>query len=235
MPTRSKRILGGVIFFFGVFMGLVLALATLWDKYEAVSYFFEGTTYAPFNGLHCPFLMTPPETVTIKAVFDNPTHEEDEPYYKMEIGGVFPREFDGHLSLAPRTSQSVEWTANANDISLGFFVFAKLHILPDSIYPTREATCGILLLRTSALTGGQIFWIMLLLSLIGIPSGFVLWRATIVSATGKAVELRRAMLTLAVLVLLSLLAGLIGWWFIGVILCAISILLVTVLLTISAG
>ena len=234
MQTKSKRIIGGVIFFFGIFVGLALALATIWDKYEAISYFFEGTTYAPFNGLHCPFLMARSETVIIRAVFDNPTDQEDEPYYKMEIGGIFPRDFHDQLSLPPHTSQSVQWTADANDIDLGFFIFAKLDIMPDGIYPTREATCGILILNISNLTGGQIFWCMLILSLIGISSGFALWRTTNNLLTGKALELQRAMLALAVLVLLSLFTGLMGWWLVGVALCAITILLIVIMMSFAA-
>jgi hypothetical protein len=43
-------------------------------------------------------------------------------------------------------------------------------------------------------------------------------------------ELQRAMLALGILVLLSMVAGFIGWWFIGIIFCAITFLLMAVML-----
>jgi hypothetical protein len=230
MQTKSKRLIGGVIFFFGIFIGLALALVVIWGQYEASSYFFEGTSYASFNGLHCPALMTRSETGVIKAVFDNLSNQDDEPYYQMEIGGITPRNFEGHLSLPPHTSKSVQWTVDAGDINFGFFIFAKLDTLPDGIVPTREATCGVIILNISGLTGDQIFWLMLIISLIGIPAGFVLWRTTNNLRTGRALELQRAMLALGILVLLSMVAGFIGWWFIGIIFCAITFLLMAVML-----
>jgi hypothetical protein len=230
MQTKSKHFLSGAIFFFGIFVGLALALAIIWGKYEATSYFFEGTTYASFNGLHCPVLMARSETGIIRAVFNNSDNQDDEPYYQMEIGGITPRNFENQLSLPPHTSKSVQWTADANDINLGFFIFAKLDILPDGIHPTREATCGILVLNISGLTGGQIFWFMLVISLMEIPAGFLLWRTTDKTSTGRALETQRAMLALAVLVLLSIFTGLMGWWFMGIILCAITFLLIAIML-----
>ena len=230
MQTKSKHVLGGVIFFFGIFIGLALALALIWEHYEAVSYFFDGLTYPAFGGLRCPILITRSEGGIIHAVFNNSTDQDDEAYYQMEIDGEVPRDVKSHFSLSPHTSETVQWTVDANDITLEFFIFAKLDVLPNAVHSTLEDNCGILVLNISSLNGAQIFWLMLILSLIGIPSGFALWKITNISTIGKALELQRAMLTLAILVPLSLFFGFIGWWFIGIIVCAIIFLLIVAIL-----
>jgi len=233
MHTKSKHIVGGVIFFLGIFTGLALALTAVWGKYEAVSYFFEGTTYASFNGLRCPVLMTRSEIGLVRAIFDNPSGQDYEPYYQMEIGGTVPRNFEDHLLLKPHASESVQWAVGANDINLEYFILAKLDTLPDAVYPAREATCGTLVLNISNFTGGQLFWFMLIFSLITIPGGFALWTTTNSLLIGKALELQRAVLTLAILVPLSLFAGLMGWWFMGIILCAVTFLLLAIMLSLA--
>ncbi len=230
MQTKSKHIIGGTVFFLGILIGLALAIATMWGNFEALSYFFSGATYAPFNGLQCPILMTHSETGTISAVFNNSRDQEYDPYYEMEIGGLLPRKFEDQLSVAPHTSKSVLWTVDANDIDLGFFIFAKLDILPNAVYPSREATCGIVVLNIPGLTGGQIFWLVFALSLLGTISGFMLWENADGSSTGKESDQKHAMQALAILMLLAMLFSLLGWWGLGMLLSAITIVLMVVML-----
>jgi len=57
--------------------------------------------------------MTRSETGVIKASLRQSQQSDDEPYYQMEIGGITPRNFEGHLSLPPHTSKKASngrWT-----------------------------------------------------------------------------------------------------------------------------
>jgi len=77
MNMRPLRILSYTIFFLGVIIGLALAAVTIWNKTEAISYFFRGAKHDPFHGLRCPVFLAPPKTGTVTLVFTTPTEEED--------------------------------------------------------------------------------------------------------------------------------------------------------------
>ena len=222
MNMKYLRILGNGLFFVGIFFGLALAVLSTWDKIEAINYYFTGATYAPFKGLRCPLVMTPSEQGTVSAIFDNPADEEDNFYYRAEISGmVEPRRIEDHILVAPHGQQSIQWNVSEKDIDLEFFVFVKMTVLPNALHPTRQATCGITVLNFHGLTGQQIFVIALALSLLGMGLGLGIRQRT---SPDKGYRLP----ILAVVVLLAMLSGLIGWWLMGIIFIVIAILLLAI-------
>lgn len=235
MQTKSARSLSIVLYFLGILLGFALAIAANWAEFEGVSYYYTGATYNAFHGLHCPVLMTRSETGIVTASFDNPSNRESEPYYEMEISGPLPRRFEDQLSVAPHETKKVQWTVDAHDIDRGSFIFVKLDILPTADYPTREATCGILVLNTPGLTGEQILWLTLAASLLGMVIGLGLWENANAPLADQPMNLKHAMQTLAIIVLLAMLSGFMGWWGAGVILCALAILLWVLTLRLGAA
>jgi hypothetical protein len=232
MQTKPVRTLGGVIFFFGIFLGLALSLAAVWGDFEGISYFYTGAAYPSFNGLNCPVLMTRSETGTVSASFVNSGGQEIEPYYEVTISGLTAmRKLEGHLSVPAHASKSIQWTVDASDIDLGFFIFNDMQVLPVAGYSTREDTCGIIVLNLTGLTGGQLFNITLAASLLGIAIGFGLWENT--RATDRATNLARAMRTMGVAVLLALLTSIMGWWLPGLLFSVVTILLLVIILRLS--
>lgn len=230
MRTKSARSLSIVLYFSGIFLGFALAIAANWAEFEGVSYYYTGATYNAFHGLHCPVLMTRSETGIVTASFDNPSNQESEPYYEVEISGPLPRRFEDQLSIAPHETKKVQWTVDVHDIDRGSFIFVKLDVLPTVGYSTREATCGILVLNVPGLTGEQILWLTLIASLLGMVVGLGLWENANAPLADKSLYLKRAMRTLAIIVLLAMLSGFMGWWGAGVILCAVTILLLVLTL-----
>ncbi len=131
MQAKSVRTLGSVIFFFGIFLGLALALVAIWGDFEGISYFYSGAGYPSYNGLNCPVLMTRSETGIVSASFSNPDSQEIEPYYEVTVSGpASMRKLEGQLSLPAHTSKSVQWKVDANDIDLGSFIFIDMQVLP---------------------------------------------------------------------------------------------------------
>lgn len=85
MKTRPLRILSRAVFFLGVLIGFVLSGIAVWNNLESNSYYFTGVKYARFNGLRCPLMIAPTEKGIVIAVFNNPTNEEDNFFYRAEI------------------------------------------------------------------------------------------------------------------------------------------------------
>jgi hypothetical protein len=223
MKMKPLRILSMILFYFGIILGFLLATITIWENVEALNYFFKGASYAPFQGLDCPRLLTRSETGVITSVFDNPTDTEDNFSYKIEIGNVVsPRIIADQIVVPAHQTKSVALTVNKDDIDLQFFIFAKITISPNAFRPTRVASCGIMVINNRILNGKQIFAIALALSLLGIVFGLGLWERTGQNTDSNA---NRLMRTLALVVLLAMFAGLIGWWLAGTTLVVITMLL----------
>jgi hypothetical protein len=231
MRIKSIRMLGGIIFFFGIFLGLVMSLAVVWSAFEGISYFYTGAGYPSFNGLNCPRFITRSETGIVNAIFDNPGSQEIQPYYEVAISGqTSTRTLEGQLPVPAHASKSVRWTVDARDIDLGFFVFIDMNVLPVAGYSTREDTCGIMVLNLSGPTGGQVFNLTLALSLLSIFIGLGLWENSVGTNGNGSLNLRRAMKALGIMVLLAMLTSFMGGWLAGLLFCVLTILLVFIIL-----
>ena len=227
MNTRSLHTLSYVVFFLGVLLGFAIAVVTIWNRLEAISYFFTGAKYDPFDGLRCPVMIAPTEQGTVTADFHNATDREDTFFYRAEISGLpSTRRVEGQITVPPGQTEKLKLTVDADDVDLKFFIFVRLNLLPHSGNPFRDAVCGIMVVDLLGLTGMQIFVAALSLSILGLVVGFVLWQKT---RTRDDENLPRIMLALGLLVLLAMFTGFMGWWLPGMALAAITILLVLVL------
>jgi len=231
MQTNSRKKWGTAIFLAGVLLGLGLAIAAAWGDYEAMAYYDEGAGYAHFGGLKCPTLMSLSETGTVSGIFDNNTDEAIQPYYQVDIAATAStRHMEEQITVPARSSKTVRWTVDANDINLGSFILVKLDVLPVAGYSTREATCGIVVMNLGGLHGEVAFGLWLAVSLLGIATGLVLREAGSEPPTGSALSLRNGLRATGIITLLAMLSGIMGLWLIGLILSALMFLLLVVLL-----
>jgi hypothetical protein len=229
MKTRSLRSLGGIIFLLGVSLGLALALAAIWSDFEGFSYFNTGAGYQLFNGLVCPILMTRSEKSVVTADFENPSSQEFKPFYEVAIsrpGSL--RKLEGQLSVPAHTTKSIQWTVDANDIDLGFFIFVDVQVLPMAEYSTHEGTCGIMVLDLTGITGSHIFAGTLAASLIGLVLGLGLWENDAGLNIDRYTNRHRLFQALGIMVLLALLASIIGLWAAGLVFCILAVLLLVI-------
>ncbi len=235
MHIKPARLAGATIFFLGILSGLALASAAIWGDFEAMSYFYTGAGYDQFNGLKCPILMTLSDTGIVTAGFSNASDREIQPYYEVSVSGVASlREFEAQLPVPAHATESVQWTVDANDIDLGSFILVNVDVLPVAGYSTREATCGIVVLNLNGPTGRQIFGSVLAASLLGMVVGLGLLESATDMKNSPALNAANAMRATAIAAALAMLTGLMGWWLIGLIFCAVTILLLVVLLRFAA-
>lgn len=228
MNNKPLRILSLVVFFLGASLGFVLAVLLIWSRLEAVNYYFSGIKYEPFNGLQCPLLIAPTEAGTVKAVFDNPTDREDNFFYRAEISGdVFTRQVEDQIAVPARQTRSVNLNVDKNDVDLRFFIFVKMNTLASATRPPQEAVCGIIVADIFGLTGTQLPSIALIFSFLAMAIGMGMWTRINTSADQNT---SRVMQILGLLVLLTLLAGSMGWWLVGIAMAVITVLLIVIFL-----
>jgi hypothetical protein len=175
------------------------------------------------------------ERASVYETFDNPSDKETQQYYQVSVSGVTGlRTIEDQVNVPGHTSKTVSWTVDARDIDLGSFVMVQVKVLPVAGHTTRAATCGILVLTTDGISGTTLFDIALALSLLGIPAGLALREAGQQALSGKALSGRNALRAVGIATLLALLAGLIGWWAIGLICAAVGVLLLVISVRVEA-
>jgi hypothetical protein len=234
MQTRPRRILGTIIFLAALLLALGLAIVAIWGDYEALSYFYTGAGYASFSGFSCPVMMSRSEVASVSARFDNPGNDEIQPYYEVDISGTAAtRHLENQMPVPAHASRTVQWTVDANDIDIGSFVMVKMDVLPVGGYSTREATCGIVVFNLMGSSGDKVLWWTLAASLIGMVLGLGLREGKDQAIPGANMNLRNGMRAAGVAALLAMLTGFMGWWLIGVVFCAMTILLLAILLRIA--
>jgi hypothetical protein len=179
MNTKILRILSGTMFFLGVIIGFTLAVIMIWNRLEAVRYYFTGTKYESFNGLQCPVMIAPTETGIVTAIFNNSTEKEDNFSFRAEISGdTSTRQVEGQMVVAPHQRKSAQLTVDANDVDLMFFIFVKMTILPSAFHSSQEAVCGIMIINLLGLTGTQLSIAAFSLSFLGMAIGLGVWQKT---------------------------------------------------------
>lgn len=228
---RSKKsIISSIVFFLGIAVGLSLAVASIWADYEAVRYFFTGARFDAFPGMKCPVLAAHAETVTISASIENPGDRAVQPFYRVEVSGPLGRMFRDQISLPPHQTQRVEWTVSTDDVDLRYFIMTRITLYPFAGAQTREATCGIFVLKLDGLTGQQVLIFSLAASLMGIILGLRVWERQMEVVSKGARQPQRVRRALGLVVLLAMFSSLMGWWLAGFVLCVLAILLLVIML-----
>jgi hypothetical protein len=171
-------------------------------------------------------MISPTETGMITAVFKNPKDQEDNIFSRAEISGrPFTRQVENQVAVPPHQTKSIQLNVDANDVDLMFFIFVKMSVRPNALHRAQEGVCGIMVVDVLGLTGVQLSAIALSLSFLGMAMGFGLWQHTRTDADRTILRLMQA---LGLVVLLTLLAGALGLWILGMALSAITILLMII-------
>ena len=227
MNTRHLIILSRAAFFVGVVIGFLLSVLAIWNNLESTDYYFTGVKYASFKGLRCPLIVAPTEKGLVRAVFKNPTNQEDDFFYKAEISGraFSTRQIEDKIPVPPHQARNIQLTVDTNDVDLLFFILVKITILPNSVHRSQEATCGMIIANILGLPGWQVSLAALFLSVSGIAVGLGLWQQTGPKADKNMPRIAQV---LGSVVLLTILATYMGWWAVATALSVVIILLMLI-------
>lgn len=231
MKTPLLSLLPGLLAYgIGAAAGLFLIVVSTWADFESSSYDFPRLASAGLAGLHCPILMTPDETSQISLDVSNPTGNRISPSIRTQISTpLLPEEFLEDVQLTPGETKRLEWTVDNANMDMGYFIFAKVLLFSAYPIPSREATCGILILDLPG-TGKMIVPILAGLSLIG-----MVWGLHSISrfSTSEAwlKKHRSTMSFLSILIGLGLIFSFRGGWIPSLLVLVVSLLLIIILLS----
>ncbi|MBL7184236.1 MAG: hypothetical protein ISS50_07280 [Anaerolineae bacterium] len=231
MNSKNKtiRILGVLIFSAGVLLGMALFGIVVWGDFEAAMFDPSIKRDAPLATLRCPVMMTKTETGTVSATFTNPLERPIELYTRAHITEGYVtlmREIITTLPLDPGETKPLQWTVTPDDAAFGRLILVKITVNRKYPLPSRQGTCGILVVDLPYFTGNQIFAFTLAASLLSMVAGAGLWVVANRPLRGPGLDVTRAMGVLAGSVLTGTIVGLRGSWMFGGLIFVFTVLLI---------
>ena len=209
------RILGLGLYTLGVVLGILLIVGMVWADMEATFYNFQKLGDQPLD-VTCPVFLTQNEVGIVSIEASNSAEKTINPLVRATFSsrGLFRFE-EIRMSIEPGETETLQWNISKDDVALRFFILAKVFILPEYQFSSREGTCGTMLLPFEKGTGMQFFLITLSLSLAGLIGGHLLWRLSNKPLIGRSLEKARAMQFLILIFGVGFLTGYGGNWAIG--------------------
>ena len=152
--NRNRLFLIGLGFFLylsGIFINLFFSSNLLWGEMEA-------RLYTPQTGqrkldIHCPLVIAPRETATIRTIITNSNKET-----KPQVNAFFSHD-DGArvesqtLELEPFESHPLQWTASSADIIFERLILVNIIQRPYRDLESRQGTCSIYVYSLFGLDG----------------------------------------------------------------------------------
>jgi len=231
---KTMRLLGILLFWVGVLLGMALATGAVWADLEAAFYGFVEMGDKPLN-LKCPVFVTAAEPGQFASTFKNPNDKQMELMVRTDVsghGGI--RTERTTVTLAPRGKEKVRWPVTPRDVDLGYFIFARVSSFPAYPLPFREATCGMLFIRTTSLSGNQIFVLSVAVSLLSMAAGLVLWQVSNRPLKGQTISATWAMRVQAAIVVIGMFVAFQGWWALGIITIVLMVLMIVAMMYLAA-
>lgn len=220
-----------LVFSLGLLLGMALFGGLIWSDFETL-FFDPAWRYdTPLRSLRCPVMITTGETGLVSVRVSNPLDRPTERYLRvnMTAGSILRvKEFTEVVVLDPGESARVRWAVTPDDAVYGRFIMVNAVLRARYGLPTRQSSCGIIVVDVPYLTGHQVFGLALGVSLLTMAAGYVLWMKADPPLSARRLRAARAMMALAGGVVAGIVLGLLGLWFPGFILFVIVLVAVGV-------
>ncbi len=226
-PRGLTSPLGLLLFSVGFLLGMALFGVAIWADFEAVLFNPGLQQDAPLRSLRCPVMITTSETGMVTASLTNPLERSTERYVRAHVTDGFVtllREVNERVPLEPGERRQLQWTVTADDAAFERLILVKVVLRARYPLPSRQGTCGILVVDVPYLKGDQLFGLAFGASLLCLTAGFGLWFRASRPLRERGRQAARAMVVLAGSVLVGITIGLLGWWLPGLLIFVVALL-----------
>jgi hypothetical protein len=232
MQEKKKilRTFGIILFIAGILVGMVMFIFMNWAYLEAYFYFgYTAPADKPLSTLRCPLLMTTSDTGEVTIRLTNNTSLDLAPLISTEISSFDVARLEkSNYPLAAGETRQLGWAVTSNDMVFGHLVMARVYVFSTYTMPSRANTCGTVMVNVPGLSGIALFIIALAFILVCMSAGWILWLGGSRPFQREELIAIRAMLFFSITVVLGLIAGIAGWWVVGVFCAVACVLLILV-------
>lgn len=167
---------GITVFLLGAVIGLGMFINFFLQDTESLVFSALVSGDRVLRSLSCPEIITEKETGVIRADLHNGT---DKAHFRTVRTGItqgyltLRREIVEHYTLEPGETRHLSWEISPGDAAYGYLILAKVYFFPQREVPSYVGACGVMLLKTSLLTGWQIIGLVWLISLSLMAAGYM--------------------------------------------------------------
>jgi hypothetical protein len=228
MGKKTTRIVAILLFIIGAVIGIALQGITFVGDFEAMRF---GATYRfdnPLRNLACPIIITDKETSRVAVTLTNTSDRSIEFRFRTYISqgsATLITEDNTALSLEAGETGAIYWTITPDDVAFERLILVKIRRFPRYGFPASEGACGVFYLKTTLLTGDQVFFSLAAIALFFMVVGVVLWALSNRPLKGSALGWFANMLGLGVCIVAGTTIGMTGNWMLGGIILVITLLL----------
>jgi hypothetical protein len=231
LRKRLLRTIGGIFFYAGIILGILLFGSSVWADLESNYYFGHEVKGQQTANLTCSPILTVADSKSITVLIHNTSDKLVTPSIQADISNNLAiRSERTNTSVSAHQTVPVTWQLKNDDVVFGHLILVHIFQYPVYTLPSADAYCGIIFLNLATVTGMELYILVLLGTLLGIISGLMLWVWNSRPIEGQIRQQLGGMILLTILVVIGLLFSWIGWWGPGVIILVLSFLMVFVLL-----
>lgn len=224
-----------ILFSLSALIGLAILGISVWGDSEASMFNLNQRGDQNLGTLSCPIMITTKEVGKISAKITNPIERKIKPSVRFLVSSSHiaePREENVRFQLAPSESKKLNWKIDpTTDSAFGEIVLVKVYLFKNYPIPSKDATCGILVVDLPAFSGNSIVYSGIGFSLVGMLASIIFWQRNNRLMTIKQREVFRAFWVFTAATGLGLVGSLLGYWILGIaaIVVAVLITVITVL------
>ena len=220
-----------LVFAVGLLVGLALFAVLVWSGVETLLFDPVWRYDAPLRSLRCPVMITPSEAGVVSAGISNPLDRPTERFLRVHVtSGSILRviEFTEAVELEPGETKRVAWEVTRDHAVYDRVIMVNAILRGRYGLPTRQSSCGIIVVDVPFFTGHQVFGLSLAVSLLAMAGGYTLWVRSDGLLTRRRRRAARAMIALGASVGVGIVLALMGWWLPGLILFVVVLVAIGV-------
>jgi hypothetical protein len=242
IPPHTRQVWGKLLLIVGLLLGLAFNASATLGNLEANAYWGgeEGASYTHFDqvdarisSLRCPMLMTSRDSQQVTVAITNQISRPVTSPIQAYVSDITRAQQRGDLRRVPIAAgqtQQIAWTVNPEDAGSAPLILVRIFLYNFYPVPSRTATCGILFLRTSMLSGNLLTAFVIGVILACLVVGTVLWRSTIPALRDQRLLAANGLALMAGAIVVMMVANLFSYWLVAAIIFLITIFLGVILL-----
>lgn len=244
MINKHLRTFGLILYILGTLLAFALMALSVWGDLEASTFDAAVIREETLTTLNCPVLMTQNETGIISAVIKNESDRDATPNVQARIteGYVsYYSEDRRQISVPAHSETRVEWEIFPENAAYNSLVLVSIYQFQNLSLPSRQSSCGVVLLPFSGPTGVQLFWGGMIVGVIAIAAGLYFYHPKreyqgerISTKFLTRQKLYRAYVFLSSYILIATLLTLLGNWMASTLLMLFAVISIIATLSYAA-
>lgn len=221
---RTHKV-GMALLAFGVLVGFFLVTSIAWADLEA--FFFQyGLDAKKTIKIDCPVFISSHEVGQVAITLENPDQDSMDRFVRAYVSdGYFTltREYKGKVFLEPGEKKRLTWEVFPEEAVYDRIILFRVYVHGHYPHPPVDGNCGILVVNFLGMTGKQMFWLSLGISVLSIFSGSFLVLRKVLPKAHPLFSIRNGLFALVFVFGAGLWFGLAGLWLVTILSLMIAV------------